>query len=399
MHTDNLVQPATVDGLNLFSDESLLETTRIQNELRELAPVVYLPACDLWAVTGYDDIRAVLADPGRFSSKLVAFNDTMNELMAGSTIATDPPDHQRLRAALTENLTPRALRDLQAGMDEKAASHMRALAGRGSFDGHDDFARDFVLSVVVDLIGVQGPQRDRLLDWAEAALNAQGPLNERGQAGLPIMGQLFAWTRGELQAEHLLDGSLGRAIFAAADRGEIPREHRSILTEQIVIAGMETTITALSSAIVLLGRHPEQFRALREDPALIPSAFAEVLRMAPPLPVIGRLVTEDVEIAGTRVPAGAQLALLLSAGNHDPRQYESPEEFDITRNPLGHLSFGYGIHTCAGQGLARMEVHAMLRALVDHVESFAVGEVVPRLNNIGRPYDRIEVFDVVPARG
>lgn len=236
-----------------------------------------------------------------------------------------------------------------------------------------------------------------LLTWAEAALNAQGPLNERGQAGLPVTGGMFAWTRGRLTADDLREGSLGRGIFAAADRGEIPYENRSILIEQIVVAGMETTIAALSNTTILLGSNPDQYRMLREEPTLIASAFAEVLRMTAPLPVIGRFVKDDVEVGGTVIPAGAQVALLLSAGNHDPRHYKDPQTFDITRNPTDHLSFGYGTHGCAGQGLARMESHALLKALVSQVESFSIGEVVPRLNNIGRPYDRIEVTDVVTA--
>jgi cytochrome P450 len=147
----------------------------------------------------------------------------------------------------------------------------------------------------------------------------------------------------------------------------------------------------------MLGQEPSQFQALREDPTLITSAFAEVLRFTPALPLVGRLVTRDVEIGGTIIPQGAQVALLLSAGNHDPRQYDDPEAFDVTRNPADHLSFGYGIHTCAGQGLARMEAHALLKALVEEVERFSVGEVVHRLNNIGRPHERIDVINVVPA--
>jgi cytochrome P450 len=279
MTTDTAVQPVTVDDLDLFSDDVLLNTRAIQDELRELAPVVHLPACDLWAITRYDDIRGILSDPSSFSSQKVAFNDTMNDIMVGTTIATDPPDHKQLRDALMENLTPRALRGLKGEMEAKGVAHVRSLAGRGAFDGHADFARDFVLSVVVDMIGVQGEERDMLLTWAEAALNAQGPLNERGRAGLPVAGGMFAWTRGRLAAADLREGSIGRGIFAAADRGEIPYENRSILIEQIVVAGMETTIAALSNAIILLGRNPEQYRMLRQDPTLIASAFAEVLRM------------------------------------------------------------------------------------------------------------------------
>jgi len=222
-------------------------------------------------------------------------------------------------------------------------------------------------------------------------------LGERGAAGIPLLGQLFAWTRGRLQAADLIEGSLGRAIFEAAERGDVSMESRSILTEQIIVAGMETTITSLCNAVILLGQHPDQYRALRQNPSLIPSALAEVLRLAPALPLVGRLVAEDIEIGGTVIPAGAQVALLLSAGNRDPRRYDDPERFDITRNAVDHLSFGYGTHACAGQGLSRLELQAMLSAMIAQIESFGVGEVVERINNIGRPYDRIDVIDVVPV--
>ncbi len=397
MSADSAVARAEVptdERLNLFDDAVLRDSLPEFTRLREWAPVVRLPRSDLWAVTRYAPIREVLRDPERFSSEGgVAFNEEAARLMAGTTISTDPPDHQRLRAALMENLTPRALRGLQSGMDATAERHLTGLldgsaSGHpGGFDGFRELARPFVVSMVVDLIGIRGEQRDLLLTWGEAALNLQGPRNARAEEGFGVA--------GGLRTEDLAEGSLGRGIFEAADRGELSPEHRPLLLEQLVVAGMDTTITAIGNALILLGRHPEQFALLRSRPELVSSAAAEVLRYLPPLPVIGRRVTGDTEIAGTRVPAGAQLALLLWAGNRDPRQYADPNAFDIARNPVDHLAFGHGIHGCAGQALARMEIQAVLKAVLGQLESFGVGEVEHRLNNITRPHAAIPVTDLV----
>lgn len=381
--------------LDLFADEVLMDTQPVADYLRELAPVVYLPANNLWAITRYNDVREALANPQDFSSQWVAFNDTMNKIMQGATIATDPPNHQHLRAALTENLTPRALRGLRAEMQEQARKHVRRVLEQDRVDGVSDIARDFVVSIVIDLIGIQGEQRDMLLTWGEAALNAQGPMNARAEAGLPVAGGLYQWTRGALTVGDLKEGSLGRAIFAAADRGEIPFENRSILIEQLIIAGMDTTITTIANTLLLLGQSPEQYRKLRDNTELISSTIAEVLRLKPAIPMVGRRVTRDVTIGEATIPADSHAVLMLAAGNRDSGKYSDPEKFDIARNPVDHLSFGYGVHTCAGQGLAKMEIQTILAAWIEEVESFAIGDVQRKLSNITRPYESIEISDVV----
>lgn len=376
---------------DLFADDVLADSQPVYARLRELAPVVHLERGDLWVITRYDDVRDALGDPEAFSSAQVAFNPVMNEMLVGTSLATDPPDHQRLRSVLTENLTPRAVRGMKAGMDEKAEALVRELAARGSFDAFGDLARDFVTSIVMDLIGIRGEVREKLLPWGAAALNMQGPLNDRTEQALPVAGELFHWTHEEISAVDLAEGSMGRAVFEAAERGEIAPESAGMIVHQYIAAGMDTTITAIANAMVLLGQHPEQFERIRQDHSLVPSAFAEVQRMLPPIPVVGRLVTRDVTVQGHRIPAGSQAALLVGAGNRDPRHYVDPETFDVTRNPTDHLAFGYGTHTCAGQGLARLEAHAVLTAVARNVTSFRVEDVQRRLHNITRPYEVIGV--------
>ncbi|HEY4557046.1 MAG TPA: cytochrome P450 [Enteractinococcus sp.] len=388
-----ITRPET-STIDLFSDHTLQNTQEVFAQLRETAAVVHLPANDVWAVTRYEDIREALSDPATFSSKGVAFNPQMNEILSGTSLAADPPEHGPLRAVLTDNLSPRAMRSMKAEIYAKADALVQELAAKGSFDGMKDMAVAFPVSIVLDLIGVQGDLRAKILPWGEAAFNLLGPMNERSQQSMPIAGELFQWTHEEMQGTDLAEGSIGRNIWEAAERGDISHDSFGYIVHQILAAGMDTTITTIGNALVLLGQHPDQFELLKADPKLVPAAVTEVLRVRTPAPVFGRQATRDVEIDGTVIPAGAQVALLYGSGNMDPRKFDDPETFDIKRNPVDHLGFGYGIHACAGQGLAKLEIHGLVEAWAKYVDSFQIGEVVQRLNNMTRPYKSIEVTDV-----
>ncbi|MFH5823398.1 cytochrome P450 [Georgenia sp. AZ-5] len=390
------VETLASSNLDLFADEVLLDPYPHFAQLREQAAVVRLPTNDVWALTRYEHIREALASWAVFSSNAVAFNDQMNQALAGTSLATDPPDHQALRSALTENLSPRALRKLKGDIDAKADALVARLVERGSFDAIDDLARELPLQVVADLIGVQGEARANMLRWADAAFNVLGPMNQRTVENFPIAGELFQWSL-QVQAKDLAEGSMGRAIFDAGERGDIPRESCGHIIHQYVGAGTDTTIASIGNALAQLAAHPDQYELLRQDPSLIPSAFNEVLRYEAPVHAFGRLVKEDVEVDGTLIPAGSQVAILFGSGNRDPRHYENPDAFDVRRNPVDHLSFGYGVHGCAGQGLARLQAFAVLEALTRRVRRFAVGQPERHLSNMTRSLDKLPVVEVEPV--
>ncbi|MFD1212409.1 cytochrome P450 [Arthrobacter sp. GCM10027362] len=390
------VETSVSSKIDLFSDEVLLDPYPFFAELREQSSVVRLEANGVWALTRYQTIRDALANWEVFSSNAVAFNDDMNAALAGTSLATDPPEHQRLRAVLTQNLTPRALRGLKDGIDQKADAMVAGLVERGSFDAVDDLARALPLQVVADLIGVQGEARENILRWGDAAFNVLGPMNERTVRNFPIAGELFRWCLG-VQATDLAEGSMGRAIFDAAERGEIPMESCGQIIHQYLAAGMDTTIASIGNAIAQFAAHPDQFDLVREDRSLIPSAFNEVLRYEAPVHAFARLVKKDIEIDGTPIPAGSQVAILYGAGNRDPRHYENPDAFLVRRNPIDHLSFGYGVHSCAGQGLARLEAYAVIDALARRVRRLTVGEPARQISNMTHSLNKLPVLKVDPA--
>jgi len=381
---------------DLFADDVLLDPYPYYAELRELGGVVHLPKNEVYALTRYDVIRTALGDPEAFSSRTIGFNPMVNEALQGTSLASDPPVHAQLRATLTANLSPRALRGLKTQIDAKAAALIDDLVRHGSFEAIDALARAFPLEVVADLIGFTGHVRDNMLRWGQAAMQVIGPMNQRTAENFPIAGELYGWCSG-VTAEDLAPGSVGRGIFDAEARGDIPAGTAGHIIHQYLGAGVDTTIAAIGNIVALFAAHPDQFDLVRKDPSLVPAAFSEVLRFWVPIHAWGRLVTRDVEIDGATVPAGSQVAILLGAGNRDPRHYEDPDSFLVERNPVDHLSFGYGPHGCAGQGLARLEAHAVIEALVSRVHRLVVGEEVRVPSNITRSIERLPVLEVVPA--
>ncbi|KAA9156929.1 cytochrome P450 [Amycolatopsis acidicola] len=387
--------PAT--DLDLFADDVLVDPYPSYADLCELGGVVHLPSNDVYALTRYDTIRAALRDWESFSSAgAIGFNPAVNEALEGTSLASDPPVHTRLRATLTANLSPRALRGLKDGIDAKADNLVEKLAAQGSFDAIDALARAFPLEVVADLIGFTGHVRDNMLRWGQAAMQVIGPMNQRTAESFPIAGELYGWC-SEVTAEDLAPDSVGRGIFEAEARGDIPSGTAGHIIHQYLGAGVDTTIAAIGNLVALFAAHPGQLSLVRADPSLVPAAFNEVLRYWAPVHAWGRRTTRDVDIDGAVVPAGSRIALLFGAGNRDPRHYENPGEFLVRRNPVDHLSFGYGPHGCAGQGLARLEAHAVIQALSRHVGRLVVGPEVRVPSNITRSIDALPVLEVVPA--
>lgn len=383
-------------GLDLFADEVLVDPYPVYAELRELGGVVYLPENDVYVLTRYDVIRNALADWETFSSTAIGFNPMVNEALKGTSLASDPPVHTQLRATLMAGLRPRALRPLEEQIDAKADRLVADLVARGSFEAIDALARAFPLEVVADLIGFTGHVRDNMLRWGQAAMEVIGPLNQRTAENFPIAGELYEWC-STVTAEDLAPGSVGRGIFDAEVRGDIPPNTAGHIIHQYLGAGVDTTIAALGNVVALFAAHPDQLELVRKDRSLVPAAFNEVLRFWAPIHAWGRRVRRDVEIDGAVVPAGSQVAILFGAGNRDERHYENPDAFLVERDPIDHLSFGHGRHRCAGRELARMEAHAIIDALARRVRLLRVGPESRVPHNITQNIDELPVIEVVPA--
>jgi cytochrome P450 len=371
---------------DLFTDEVLADPYEHFRALRDLGPVVWLEAHEVYAIARYDEARAALVDAATFcSGQGVALNEVMNGIGAGrSTLMTDGELHEHLRRVLARNITPRALSSLNDRTDALAADLVRQLVERASFDAVADLARALPLTVVPDLIGWPTDARDHLLEWAGATFDILGPLNERAQRAVPVAQAMFRFADETAARGNLRPGSVGAGVLDAARCGELEPERVAPLLVGYLAPSLDTTISAIGNAMWLLATHPAQWEALRADPSLVPNAFNETLRLESPIRAFSRVATTEVPVGDVDIPAGARVLILYAAANRDERRFARPDEFDIRRTNAGeHLGFGLGVHSCAGQGLARMEAHAVLRAVVDQVESLELSGAPTRsLNNI-----------------
>lgn len=227
---------------------------------------------------------------------------------------------------------------------------------------------------------------------ATAWFETIGPDNERNRAAWPIVDEMFSYLNQSVDDDDLLPGSFGRNLLDAHRAGQLPREAAVGLLAGYVVAAFDTTVYSISSAVWLFASHPEQWENLRNDPSLIPSAFNEVIRLESPIQYFTRVATKDVDQDGVAIPRGSRLLISYGGANRDERHFPDPTRFDVTRKAMDHVAFSFGNHACVGQNLARMEGHAILKALAARVKSFHLaGEPELALNNAGRGFAHIPV--------
>jgi cytochrome P450 len=377
---------AVLDDVDLTAEDYVTDPHPTYDRIRAAGDAVYLSRHDAYGVGRYDAVRQVLGDWQTFSSAGgIALNDLTNQATAGMIIATDPPEHGALREVLADRLSPRALRALADDVKAQAARLVDDLFSRTTtFDGVVDLAQSFPIQVVLELVGLPPAGRAEVLRWADAAFSAAAPMSDRTMSAFPLLQEQLAYL-SSIHRDDLAEGSMGRAIYEAADAGRIPQESCVPLMSAYVTAGVDTTINSISNAIQLFAEHPDQWTALREDRSLLPNAINEILRYDSPVQYFCRVATTEARIGEDTVPEGSRIAVFYPSANRDERKWGNPLDFDITRADAGEqMAFSYGIHGCAGQGLARLEAQAMLGALADRVERFEIGAPERRLNQLIR---------------
>ncbi|MBW0104444.1 cytochrome P450 [Pseudonocardia sp. KRD291] len=384
---------APVYEADIYEDQALLEPYEHYRSLRELGPAVWLEAHGAWAVPRYAEAKAVLFDSDTFrSANGIALNEPANTAILGCTLASDGDLHTRLRKVVAHRLTPRALRPMNEIVTRKAEALVAELVAGGSFDAVHDLARALPLSVVPDFIGWPEQGREHLLEWAGANFDSFGPMNDRARRAMPKCGEMAAFGAEIVRTGNVAPGSLGASVLEARDQGAVTTEQCMMLMLDYLAPSLDTTISAVGSAIWLFGTRPDQWDAVRADPGLIPNAVNEIVRFEAPIRAFGRVAGTDTQIGGVPIAAGSRVLVLYASANRDERKFERPDEFDVTRpDAAEQLGFGYGEHGCAGQGLARMETQALLAALARSVRRFHLGEPRRALNNLIRALGSLPV--------
>ena len=382
---------------NLFAPDVLRDPHPAFAEVRELGPVVWLTRQRCYALGRFDECKAALLDAETFiSGRGVGFNPAVNYFSRGTTIASDGDEHRRKRRALAHRLRPRALREFGVQVEAAADEVVADAVLRGSVDGAE-LARALPLSVVPDLIDWPRDRRDRLVGRGADTFDALGPAGSRMARAVPGSLAMLRFARSVVRERSVLPGSMGDDLRRAADDGDLERAECPALMIDYLAPSLDTTISATAGALHLFATHPGQWDTLRAAPSLIPGAVEEIVRHTSPLRLFRRTVARDVDVAGARLTEGATVAVLYAAANRDPRQWADPDAFDVRRSASSQIGFGWGAHGCAGQGLARMELSALLTALVrDVAEIRLTGEAVAAENNVVGGYATLPL-ELVPA--
>lgn len=378
--------------IDLFADATLRDPYPHYEQLRELGPVVAMTASGAYAMPRYDAIREALANWQVFSSAQgVMMNDHVNETLQGILLCSDPPEHDVMRKVLAAPLRPDQLRLITPSVRAEADAVVDRLVDLGRFDAATDLAQHLPLTIVSQMVGLGDFGKERMLEWAAATFDSQGTSNARTQAALPKLGEMVHFALNEAVPGKIAPDGWAAGLFAAVERGELHPDQAPKMIIDYTAPALDTTIFATSSAIKLFADNPDQWDLVRENPALIPHAINEAVRLESPIQRFSRVATTDVDVEGYTVPAGARVMMLFGSGNRDDRHYPDPTRFDVRRKPSDHLGFGHGVHACVGMNLARLEIRLLLEALASRVRRFEVVSEELAMNNTLRGYARLDV--------
>lgn len=350
---------------------------RLFEQIRASGPLVRTPV--VWITVDHEVCRTVLRDnrfgvaapdetgiPGPLAALARLVDPALpNPVEPPSMLMTDPPDHTRFRRLVARSFTPKAIGSLDTLIGDFTAELLDELGRRGEVDLIADFAAQLPAAVITELLGVPGHLRHRILGWGNtgAALLDIGISWPVFRAAIDDLQDADGYLTEHFERLHA-DGADGTPFSDLALKGGLTDRELKANAALLVGAGVETTVNLIGNGIAALCEHPDQLALLRDDPALWPSAVEEILRFDSPVQMTARTAHHDTEIAGVRVRRGEAVVMLLAGANRDPRVFDHPDRFDITRpNARDHLAFATGAHVCLGAALARIEGVTALREL------------------------------------
>ena len=326
-----------------------------------------------WVVLGHPELLEVSRDWKTFSSLDGASISPTGDVQRGHTlVSSDPPGHTRMRRLISAGFTPRMIRRLDERISERTTQVLDAAAQRGPCNFVREVAYQLPMHVIGDIMGIPEADRPDVFRWTDIIMAAPDPemgisAEEQLAAGIDLY--KYAEHLGEEKRRHPTDDvwSILTTAEVEDDDGTPTRLTPSELDQFfliLAIAGSETTRSAISGGLVALLDHPEQLARLRTQSTVLNSAVEEIIRWTTPVACFARTATADTEVDGRLIRAGDRVSLWFPAANRDPRTFDRPDDFDITREPNPHVSFGGGgAHFCLGAHLARSEIRTMFTEL------------------------------------
>ncbi|BBZ31651.1 cytochrome P450 [Mycolicibacterium confluentis] len=366
-----------------FSEEFFTSPYETYRRMRAEAPVYYSEQYDFYALTRHGDVAAAFKDYETYSS---AYGVDLAQVRKGhvtehgSIIAMDPPAHRRMRSLLNKVFTPRAI-EARRGLVEECVGKFLSKVDPDGFDFVQDFSALFPVDVMTAMQGVPDEDRQQIRLWIDDFLHREPGEVEMSEDGLKsaINMSVYYYKLIKARRDDLGEDLLSRLIEAEIERdnGEMEPLNNLEITEFATLlggAGAETVTKLLGNAAVVFGRNPDQWQKLLDDRSRIPAAVEELLRYEAPAQYNVRCSLREVTLHGVTIPAGKPVFLVGGSANRDPEAWTDPDRFDVDRDrtQAQNLGLGYGIHSCLGAALARMESAIALDRILDFMPRFEV---------------------------
>lgn len=365
--------------------------------MRATAPVFFCAPLNAWVVSRYDDIVRLLKDTQRFSSRDSIYVSPVPEELAGqlphgypwdhpTLINADPPEHQRIRRLANQAFKPNVINPKEPLIESIADGLIDRFAALGRADLMAGFAVPYPGRVMCRLLGVAGPDVDRVVGWTDdflVMLDPNLPAEQRrsaarGAAEFDRFCEEFVTARRAAPGDDIMSALITAHDDEPAGAPALTRRELVSVFTHLLIGGIETTRRFLGNLVLRMLEHPAQLAKVRADPGLASAAVEECLRHSSPTKGLFRRTTEDVDVAGTIIPGGALVVVMWASANHDERHFARPEELRLDRPDADrHLAFSRGPHFCIGAPLARMELRVALNRLLARLPNLRLATDTP----------------------
>lgn len=389
--------PIVTLDIDPFGEAFLAEPYVFHHTLRDAGPVVWLRKYGIYGAARYDEVAAALKDHETFcSGRGVGLADFAREepwRPPSLLLEVDPPLHDRTRGLMNRIASVVDLKRHLPLWQSKATALVDTLVQRGSFDAVPDLAEAYPLQIFPDLIGLPDAGRENLIVYATAVFNAFGPRNAIFESGNAKATDSTQWVAQSCKRDNLKPDGWGMAVYEASDDGLCTPEEAERLVRSFLSAGVDTTVNGIANMLYALALHPEQWALVRSDPAKYrKKLFEESLRWDSTVQTFFRTTTRDTVLGGCDLPEGSKILLFLAAANRDPRHWTEAEAFDVRRQSSGHVGFGFGIHQCLGQMVARFEAECLIDAMIPACTSIRLAGIPERrLNNTLRAFGQLPI--------
>jgi cytochrome P450 len=369
-----------------FSDEYFNGAYDLFRRMRDESPVYFSEKYGFWALFRYDDVCAAHKDWQTFSSAHGVDLSTLSTDPAlikayHSIIMMDPPAHDRFRALVSRVFTPRAMGALEPMVREVIASFLEPFDDAESFDAVADFSAPFPVEVISRMLGVPEEERQQIRHWLDVGLHREPGQMDPTPEGIQAQMEsgLYWMELVETKRRNPTDDMISRLTQVEVDRGDgemtrLDNQEIAGFASLLGGAGAETVTKLVGNAVYLFHKNPGEYKKLLDNPDKAPTAVEEILRYYPPSQYQGRFSVRESTWSGVTVPAGFPTILITGSATRDERFYDEPDVFNIDRKPTLALGLGYGIHSCLGAALARLESRIAIEELAKRWPSYEIDE-------------------------